>query len=189
MPIDLLALLTNLGKSFLPGLNLVFAIMGLLSLWIGLRTSFDAYQHATGEMRPNMVRREMILPAYALAGALAVPAVIFWKSANTLVLGGQKTYDEFAYLQTAPTGGYCEGATNALTAFFMLLGGISILIAAYNLWGRVGGDSHTHSNVKAATYFIGGILLFFVTDVAAIAANTTGIPVGLPQICAALTAQ
>lgn len=185
---DLLTLLSNLGSSFLPALNVVFALMGLFGLWIGFVTTFHVYLHATGEVRPDMVRKEMILPAYALAGALAVPGVVLWKSAGTFVLGGQKTYDMFAYLQSAPVANYCDNATNALTKFFMLLGAISILIAANNVWGRVGGDSHAHSNARAWTYFVGGVLLFFVNDVAEIVAATAKVPVGLPQICAALTA-
>ena len=135
-----------------------------------------------------MVRKEMILPAYALAGALIVPGVVLWKSAGTFVLGGRKTYDMFAYLQSAPAAGYCENATNALTAFFMLLGAISILIAAQNAYGQVGGDSHSRSSGRTWTYFIGGVLLFFVNDVAAIVAATVKLPVGLPQVCAALSA-
>ena len=187
---DFLTVVAKLSAAFLPGVNFVFALMGLGGLAIGLKVFYDAYQHAAGEMRPNMISKGAILPALVLAGALAVIPVVMWQAAGTFVLGGNKTYDMFAHLQTAPSGGYCDSATDALTKLFMLLGTVSMALAADHVWGRISGNTHArnHATGKAWAYGIGGLLLFFVNDVAAIAAATTGWTIGLPQLCAALSA-
>ena len=185
--VDLFTVLNRLGNTFLPMVYLLFGLMGVLGTWIGLKTFHHAWLHATGEMRPNMISKEMLLAGLALAGALIVPGVIMWKAAGTFVLGGNKTYDMFSYLSAPQTSGYCETSTNTLTKFFMVLGVVSMIVAAQNTWGKVQGDSNSHNATKAWVFFVGGLLLFFVNDVAEIASRTTGIPIGLPQICAALT--
>ena len=185
---DLLTMLSNLGGTFRGGQVVVFSFMGAFGLYIGLVAGFQTYLHATGENRAGMMSREMIPWAYVLAGALAVPPIIMWKSANTFVLGGQKTYDAFAYLQGTPSASYCDNAVNTLTLFFMLFGLISIAAAGADYWGHVKGSPRSHSSTRGWVFFIGGILLFFINDTAAIASATVKIPIGLPQVCAALGA-
>lgn len=179
---------TNLSATFLPGVDLVFVLIGLFGLIVCGRALYDLYRHVTGEQAPGMMPKEAIFPVLLLAGAAVVVPVVLWQGANTFALGGNQTYDMFAYVQDTNTSNACENLTNALTQFFMLMGAIAIFRSAQLVYSAATNPGRGVSYNQPIIYAISGVMLFFINDMAAIAGHTVHMNLGLSAVCTALGA-
>lgn len=177
----------NVSKIFLPGVNLVFAIFGIFGLFVGYKALYDCYRIVRGDQAPGIMPKEAILPVLFLAGACIVVPVVMWQGANTFVLGGQQTYNMFSYIQNTNTDSTCTNVSRALTQLCMLMGVLSIFRAAQLSYARATEPGRGQSIGGSVTYFVGGVMLFFITDLNMLISNTTGVSVGMESICSALT--
>ncbi|KXV69857.1 hypothetical protein AD951_04770 [Acetobacter malorum] len=183
-PIDVFV---NVARLFLPGVNLVFAIIGLFGLYAGYKALYDAYRTVRGDQAPGIMPKEAILPVLFLAGGAIVVPVVLWQGANTFVLGGTQTYNMFSYLQQTDTDSTCTNLSRALTQLCMFMGSLSVLRAAVLIYGRQTEPGRGLSYTAPLNYFVGGIFLFFINDLTWLISNTAGISLGMDSICTALS--
>lgn len=183
----------NLATAFPVAIVLVITIIALFGLWIGLEAVFHLWKHVTGDVDGHITPKSQIPARLILSAAMIVAPLVMWDFANTLVAGGQQTAsmmtDVFAYSGgNSGTGtlAYCKQFSTAITLFFMLLGLIGIGYAFNSANAVMAGVGKTHGYGQAWIFFIGGVLCFFVNDVAVILSNTIGLQIGLTNICAAL---
>lgn len=183
-PIDVFV---NVARLFLPGVNLVFAIIGLFGLYTGYRALYDAYRTVRGDQAPGIMPKEAILPVLFLAGAAIVVPVVLWQGANTFVLGGSQTYNMFSYLQDTNTDSTCTNLSRALTQLCMLMGSLSVLRAGLLAYSRQTEPGRGLSYSGPITYFVGGVFLFFINDLTWLISNTAHVSLGMDSICTALS--
>lgn len=181
---DLISAFNSLGEALSYLIPLILAFMGLMGLWFGAHTLYDVWRHITGQNGHGEGLGGGIIARFALSGALAVAPVLLWRAANTFVLGGAQTDTMFAYLRDT-SGGYCQTFSYVLTMFFMSVGLAACAYAATSAYSAANGRNHSAGKTYV-WYFVGGVLLFFVNDVASIIGNTIGMHVGLENICIAM---
>jgi len=172
----------NLSETFPLIVNLVFLLMALFGLFVGFRGLQSLYVLASGDQRftnhpPSF---EGGFAQIALGGALAVAPVLLWRAANTFVLGGEVTQSLFNY-GSVPQSGNCDAIRIALSYFFMAIGAVAWFCGGLQLYDGTRG--HSRRGGSAALYLIGGVLCFFINDVAVIAGNTLGMSVSLENVC------
>ncbi len=175
----------NLSQTFPLMVNLVFLLMGVFGLFVGFRGLQSLYVLASGDHRftNHPPTFEGGFAQIALGGALAVAPVLLWRAANTLVLGGDQTQNLFNY-GSVPQGGSCDSIRVALSYFFMAIGAVAWFCAGLQLYDGTRG--HGRRGGSATMYLIGGVLCFFVNDVAVLAGNTLGMNVSLSNVCQSL---
>jgi hypothetical protein len=172
----------NLTETFPLVVKLVFLLMGLFGLFVGFRGLQSLYVLASGDQRftnhpPSF---EGGFAQIALGGALAVAPVLLWQAAGTFVLGGDATTALFNY-GSVPNTGTCDALKIALSYFFMVIGAVAWFCGGLQLYDGTRG--YRHRGGSAALYLVGGVLCFFVNDVAILAGNTLGMSVSLDNLC------
>ncbi len=183
---DLIELFNKLAVVLPSATTLVYTFIGLAGLTIGILALADAYQHAIGEVSPRLPSKGSIPFRLLLAGAMVVSPLLLWRAANTFVLGGNRTYDMFSYVEAGENTPYCDLFHQSLTYFFMFIGSIAIATAAVQANGIATGRNNK-SAFGPVVFFIGGVLCFFIDDVGAIIGNTVGMDITLENICANLS--
>lgn len=181
--------LVNVASLFPALIHLVEAIIGVMGLAIGFRALRDAYFHVLGDDHPGMIPKLAILPILFLSAAAIVMPVIFWRGANTFLLGGDETYNLFAYIQNVNTGSECTNISRSLTLLCMVFGILSLASAvqkAYEVYAEAG---RGHKISTALLYFIAGICLLGIQDTTTLLGNTLGVQVGFTSICNAMGSQ
>lgn len=183
----------NLASAFPIAIVLVITIIALFGLYVGLEATFHLWKHVTGDIDGQITPKSQIPARLILAAAMIVAPLVMWDFANTVVAGGQTTAqmmpDVFAYSGSSGTPGtlpYCKQFSTAITLFFMMLGLIGIGYAFNTANAVMAGVGRAPGYGQAWIFFIGGVLCFFVNDVAVILSNTIGLNVGLTNICATL---
>ena len=186
-------LLLSLSSTFPVLIQFVLVIMSVVALYLTLQALMGIYGVATdptygthfyaaskGSVFAHLTR-------LVIAGALAVPAVLLWRAADTFVLGGEATGDLLTYLPGDATAPYCEQLRYAITGFFMVVGVIAIFTSMMMFNARADGRGNISIGSGLAT-LVGGVALFFITDVSGLIARSTGFGMSsLSGICTAIT--
>ena len=180
---DLSQMIISLSEVFPLVTQLMFLLMAVLGLWVGFRGLSGLYALSTGETKfsNHPPTYDAIFGQLMLAGALVVAPVVFWRFANTFVLGGQQTYDMFIIGSASNDASYCKQIHGAISWFFMALGAIAWVFAALQLYDATRGERHRSGS--ATVYLVGGILCFFINDVSQLISATVGMEVTFENVC------
>lgn len=179
---DLSSMLVSLSEVFPLIVRLVFVLIGVIGLWIGSMGLYTLYNVATDEYKfsNRPVTMDSAFGKIALGGAMIVAPVMLWRFANTFVLGGDVTYSMFNYSVSSSTN-YCSKIQVAVTYFFMALGAVAWLFGSLQLYDATNNQSRRAGS--ATLYFVGGVLCFFVNDVAKLVSATIGMDVTFSNVC------
>ncbi len=180
---DLSQMLISLTQVFPLVTQLMFLLMAVMGLWVGFKGLQGLYALSTGETKfsNRSPSYDSAFGQLVLAGALVVAPVVFWRFANTFVLGGQQTYDMFIIGSASKDASYCKQIHGAISWFFMALGAIAWVFASLQLYDATRGERLRSGS--ATVYLVGGILCFFINDVSTLISATVGMEVTFENVC------
>jgi hypothetical protein len=183
---DLGKLFISLNSSFQLFGFLVIALIAFGGMFAGFRGLMELWELAMDENR--MTTRGSTLSGgffkILLGSMMVVMPILFVRTANTFVLGGEDTFNMFNYVLSGGTD-YCADFRWTVSNFFKAIGIVAWGFALSILYSRTNGQGQTASG-NPWYYLIGGVLCFFIDDVAVIMSNTTGYAIGLDNICNAI---
>ena len=166
--------------------NLVFVAIAAFGVFVGYKGLANLYALFTGEAKfsNHAASFEGAFAKLFLSGAFIVTPVIFWRFANTFVLGGSETYNLFVIGSGSQQGSYCKQIHSAISYVFMGFGAIAWGFAALILY-----DQTNNQRIRTGspwTFLVGGVLCFFVNDASIIVSNTLGMQMTFENICSIL---
>lgn len=176
--------LTNVFPYYIEFILALMALGGLFCVFGGL---YMGYTQATAGARGQSYGQGAPTPwkalgLFLLGGALSVPLVLLWDVAGTFVLGGDETYNMLSYLPPPSSNPWCERVKAAVVLFFMCMG-----ITAWGWAGVLANDRIRYqaqgATIRILTFALGGVLCFFVNDIAVLLSNTLGLDITLDNVC------
>lgn len=187
---DLGALFVSLLDTIPLVIQFVLILMGLFGLYVTASGLYGLYVIHDGEARQSTLNSAVptiggSLSKILLGGGVAIPTVLIWQLGGTFALGGSETDDLLAYVIDGSATEYCDQLRLSVTLFFMLIGVIGMFYSA-TTFNAIASGYRLEGFGQAFFFLFGGTLAFFITDIAVIIGNTTGLDTDFAALCATL---
>jgi len=187
---DLGSLLISSSDALAVLIKLIFTLMavtGLVFVTFGLHGAYKIVEEGSPNSRMgggNSSTPGNVIGKFMLGGLMVVPSVTLWTAADTFIVGGAQTRtDLLSYLGGTYGATYCDQFASAIQLVFMVVGCIALFMSAMVTNDAVSGSRQSGAYRSALVYFFGGLLCFFINDLADILGNTFGFTMGLHNVC------
>ncbi|MCC0018448.1 hypothetical protein [Mesorhizobium denitrificans] len=163
---------------------LAITIFGVVVGGMGL---LEGYVYTTGNARFSTRQASFsgAIMKLAIGSAAAIGAIIFYQIAGTFSVGTDATAKnvlDFAQ-NGSISGSYCEQFRYSVTLIWMIIGTVALFNAARTAYRKSNGEMITWG--QPILYLLAGVGCYFVNAITMMGANTTGLNMGIENMCKA----